>query len=124
MKKGERKTLQTVDVDPPPGKLAVPPEPGKLARFSDEVPLAYVSRELGGPEHLINFARYAPDTRSQHVVRLWDALPAIERKDTPLESLCQAANISPAKFLGTVVEGPRPPAGSRGCTRSTSIRQS
>lgn len=105
MKKGERKKTQAVDVNPPAGALAVPPSDGKIARFSDEVPLAYVARELGGPQDLINLARYAPDTRSQMVVKLWDALPEIEKRDTQIETLCLAANISPAKFLGTIVEG-------------------
>lgn len=105
MKKGERKRTQDVDVNPPDGALAVPPENGKLARFSDDVPLAYIARQLGGPVGLINMARYAPDMRSQQVVKLWDALPEIEKKDTAIETLCQAANISPAKFLGTIVEG-------------------
>jgi len=67
--------------------------------------LAYASRALaGGRAALIELARLSGHDRVRAVVAEWDGLGINKRAHTRLEALCEACELTPAEFLGAVVE--------------------
>jgi len=59
----------------------------------------------GGKTKFMDLASQAIqfDDRVELVVQQWNRLTAWQRRITPLEDLCEAADITPGEFLGVVV---------------------
>ncbi len=90
-------------------KSGLPPEPPKNPAFNPPAPipfentLAFAFRSSGGKLTAINGARLVDDERYRKLVWAFDTATDRDKDYVSLEDLCQAAEIPPDEFLGTVI---------------------